>query len=245
MAMTVTSNSNAAAGVVRHGRRFDHAYFTAMSVAMAAIVGAGFSRTYFQRIADGTTTPLIHLHGGVFALWMVLVVVQTVLVSTGNTRLHRHLGVAGVFFAAVMLAIGAVTCVIAARHGFHGNPPGPVTPLSFLLVAPVRDMLVFGSLVGAAIVLNRDVQSHKRLMVMATLGGLVPAGLSRLTGAGPTLVGVFVVLLLLGPAYDWVVHRRVYGAYVWGIAVTILTTAACTILAETSIWQSFARSLVQ
>jgi len=245
MAMTVTSNSNAAAGVVRRGRRFDHAYFTAMSIAMAAIVGAGFSRTYFQRIADGTTTPLIHLHGGVFALWMVLVVVQTVLVSTGNTRLHRRLGVAGVFFAAMMIAIGAVTGVIAARHGFHGNPPGPVTPLSFLLVAPVRDMLVFGSLVGAAIVLNRDVQSHKRLMVMATLGGLVPAGLSRLTGAGPTLVGVFVVLLLLGPAYDWVVHRRVYGAYVWGIAVTILTTAACTILAETSIWQSFARSLVQ
>jgi hypothetical protein len=226
-------------------RRADHAFFTLMSIAMVVVVFTGFSLTYFKRIADGSATPLIHIHGAVFAAWMVLFVLQAALVAGGNTRLHRRIGVAGVFFAALMLMVGAVTGVIAARHGYHGNPPASFSPLSFLLIAPLRDLLVFGSLTGAAIVLNRDVASHKRLMLMATLGGLVPAGLPRVTGPGPMLVVVLLVLLLAGPVYDWLTHRRVYGAYVWGIAVTILTTAAFTLLAETSGWQTFAQSLVE
>ena len=215
-----------------------------MSILMTAGVGLGFSRTYFTRIAAGTTTPLIHIHGAVFAAWMVLFVTQTVLVAAGNTRLHRRIGVAGVFFAVLMLVLGSVTGIVAARHGYTGPFPIDAGPLAFLLVAPVRDMLVFGALTGAAIVLRRDIESHKRLMVMATLGGLAPAGFVRISGetVGITLV---IVLLLAGPAYDWLVHKRVYAAYVWGIAVSILSTAAFAWMAQTAVWQSFARTLVE
>ena len=119
-----------------------------------------------------------------------------------------------------------------------------MNPLSFLLFAPLRDILVFGSLTGVAIVLRRDVDTHKRLMVMATLGGLAPAGFVRIASeaVGITLI---MALLLAGPAYDWLTQRRVYGAYIWGIAVTLLSSAVFSMLAETAAWQSFARTLVE
>ena len=194
--------------------RWDHVFVSTMSAAMAVVVGVGFSRTYSVRIAAGTVSPLAHLHGAVFALWMILFLVQALLVAQGKTRWHRRVGVGAAFFAVVILVSGTVTAIVAVRHGFHGNPPTPQTPLAFLLAAPLRDMVVFGWLTGAAIALSRDVQTHKRLMIIATLGALVPAGAGRFSNP---FFGLIVVLVLLaaGPVYDWLSHRRVYGAYIW------------------------------
>ena len=222
----------------------DHLFFSVMAIAMTAVVAAGFSRTYFRRVAEGSATPLIHIHGAVFAVWMVLFIAQALLVARGHTRLHRRVGVWGVFFAAAMLVLGTVTGVIAARHGYRGPLPTSMTALQFLLVAPVRDMLVFGALTGAAIALSRDVQTHKRLMLMATLGGLVPAGAARLPGGEPTLLVVVLAMLAAGPVYDWVTRRRVHWAYVCGIAVTILSSVIAEALAQTAGWQSFAQTLI-
>lgn len=155
----------------------DHVFFSFMAVAMTAVVGAGFSRTYFHRIAEGSATPLIHIHGAVFAAWMVLFIAQALLAATGHT-------------------------------------------------------------------LSRDTQTHKRLMLMATLGGLVPAGAARLPGGEPTLLAVFLTMLAAGPVYDWVTRRRVHWAYVCGIAVTLVSSAIAAALAQTSGWQSFAQTLV-
>src|SRR5262245_6007853 len=244
MTVPVAVTSNVATRVAVQRRRSDHVFFTAISILMAVGVGAGFSRTYAARLAAGTTTPLIHVHGAVFATWMLLFILQAVLVAIGKTRFHRRVGVAGVFFAVVMLVVGTVTGVIAARHGYQGPFPNGDSPLAFLLFAPIRDMLVFGSLTGAAIVLRRDVETHKRLMVMATLGGLAPAGFVRIAGEA---VGIplVIALLLAGPVYDWLTHRRVYASYIWGIALTLLSSAVFTWLAETGAWQSFARTLVE
>ena len=244
MTVPVAISSNVATRVGIQRRRYDHVFFTVISILMAVGVGTGFSRTYFTRIAAGTTTPLIHVHGAVFAIWMILFMVQAALVALGKTRVHRRVGVAGVFFAVVMLVIGTVTGVIAARHGYQGPFPNGENPLSFLLFAPIRDMLVFGSLTGVAIVLRRDVESHKRLMVMATLGGLAPAGFVRIAG-NAFGIALVIALLLAGPVYDWLMHRRIYGAYVWGIVVTLLSSALFTLLAETGAWQSFAQALVE
>jgi hypothetical protein len=230
--------------VVPRARKSDQAFFTTMAIVMTLGVFTGFAKTYSHRIAAGTATPLIHIHGAVFAAWMLFFVVQAALVAAGRTRLHRQLGVAGAFLATSMVVVGTVTGVIAARHGYHGPNPNDESPLAFLLFAPLRDMLVFGALTGAAIVLRRDVETHKRLMVMATLGGLVPAGFVRIAGDA---VGIAAVLALLaaGPVYDWLVHRRLYGAYIWGIAVTILSSLVFEMLGGTATWQAFARTLVE
>lgn len=81
-------------------------------------------------------------------------------------------------------------------------------------------------------------------MIMATLGGLAPAGFVRAAG-DDVGIGLILVLLCAGPLYDWLVHRRLYGAYIWGIAVTLLSVALFSFLAETSTWQSLAHTLVE
>jgi hypothetical protein len=99
----------------------DHVFYTTMAFVMTAVVFTGFARTYSARIAAGTTTPLIHLHGAIFAAWMALYITQSLLVLRGATRLHRKVGVAGTFFGAGLIVVGAVTSVVAARHGY--SPP--------------------------------------------------------------------------------------------------------------------------
>jgi uncharacterized membrane protein YozB (DUF420 family) len=224
--------------------RWDHVFFSTMSVAMAVVVGAGFSRTYPLRIAAGTLSPLAHLHGVVFALWMILFIVQALLVAQGKARWHRRVGVGVAFVAVVILLSGTVTAIVAVRHGFP--PGGPIAPVVFLLAVPLRDMVVFGALTGAAIVRTRDVQTHKRLMLMATLGGLVPAGAGRFsTPFGLVYWSVMLGLLAAGPVYDWVSHQRVYRAYVWGIAVTLVSWPVFSALAQTSAWHAFAQALIE
>jgi hypothetical protein len=53
------------------------------------------------------------------------------------------------------------------------------------------------------------------------------------------------VLLAAGPAYDWLSHGRVYGAYISGIGVTLGSWAIFYALAQTRMWQSFAQGLIE
>ena len=85
---------------------------------------------------------------------------------------------------------------------------------------------------------------HPRVLQRVDLGALVPAGAGRFS---KPVFGVIVLLVLLaaGPVYDWLSHRRVHGAYSWGIAVALGSWAIFYALAQTSVWQSFAQGLIK
>src|SRR3712207_2906720 len=94
--LTVEGRSMAArAGVA--GRRRERMFYTGMAVAAAAVVFAGFARTYYLKPYFGTPslTPLLHLHGVLFTSWIVLFVVQTTLVAVRRVNVHRRLGAVG------------------------------------------------------------------------------------------------------------------------------------------------------
>jgi hypothetical protein len=77
--------------------RADHIFFTTTAFLMLLIVVVGFAPSYFLKGAVFAHLPskLVHLHGAVFSSWILLYVVQNCLVSSGNVRLHRKLGVLG------------------------------------------------------------------------------------------------------------------------------------------------------
>src|SRR5215207_2765412 len=122
----------AATSAARTGRRRERLFYTGMAVAFVFTVFAGFARTYFLRPYFGTPalTPLLHLHGVVFTSWLVLLLAQTALVAANRTRVHRSLGVAGAFLAALMVFVGCATAVIRAK--IIEVPPGAPSPLAFL-----------------------------------------------------------------------------------------------------------------
>src|SRR5215831_3890718 len=99
-------------------KRRERIFYTSMSLAVAATVFAGFSRTWFLRPYFAQIQPLIPLlifHGIVFTSWIVLFVAQTSLVAARRTRTHMRLGIAGGVIAGAIVIVGSVTAIIRSK----------------------------------------------------------------------------------------------------------------------------------
>jgi hypothetical protein len=223
-------------------RSQDRRFYSGMALLIAAIVFAGFSRTfYLSPWRDGPAlSPLRIVHGLIFSAWIVLFVAQTALVAGGRRDIHRRLGVAGAVLAAAMLVVGTVLAIGNAREG--RAPPG-VPPLPFLII-PLFDMLVFAPLVAAAVWYRRRPETHKRLMLIATIS-LMAAPVARLptalAAAGPLFYfGVVDLLLLTGVLYDLATRRKVHPVYVWGGLAILASQVIRLALSGTGAWLAVA-----
>jgi FtsH-binding integral membrane protein len=201
-------------------RKADRHFFSGMALACAIILFLGFLPSYFHRRAElPPLSPLYQLHGALFTAWIVLLLAQTALVAGRRTDIHRTLGLAGTFLAAVVFILGVAVSVETLRR--NSGPPGG-DPRKFLAI-PLGDIIVFGVLVGAAVLQRQDSDTHKRLMLLATIS-LLTAAVARLLrqvgmGGAPNLfygTDVFVVVLVI---YDLVSRGRVHPATLWGGAM--------------------------
>jgi hypothetical protein len=88
-----------------------------MGLVGIAIAAAGFmpSLLYTQRRL-GPVSPLVALHGIVFAGWLGLFVVQATLVATRRIKLHGKLGLASIALVALMVPLGYVTGIEQTRR---------------------------------------------------------------------------------------------------------------------------------
>jgi hypothetical protein len=221
-----------------HDRRF----FMTMAVVIALIVFVGFAPTYYLR-AFYHTDPLpsvFRVHGLVFSAWVVLFVVQTALVSARRTDVHRRLGVLGAALSLLMLVVGYMAAVTAARRGFSAPELPP--PLVFLVV-PFFDLLVFATLVGFALYLRRTPAAHKRLMLLATLAVLT-AAIARLPYVLPlgplAFFGLTDVLVIAAMAYDRWTRGRVHPALLWGGLFLIVSQPLRLFVGGTGAWLALA-----
>lgn len=212
------------------------------------IVFAGFAPTFYLKGLFGNPplSNLLFAHGLVMSSWIALLVVQTALVQSGRTDLHRRVGVAGAGIAVLLVVIGATVALEAARRGFSPTPK--VTPLMFLAI-PLVDLLVFSILVGTALAMRRRSATHKRLMLLATVGMLTPAvarlPIDALKQVGmPAFFAVTIACVLLVVAIDTVRHRRLHPAFGWGAALVIAGVPGRIALAQSGAWVSIARRLV-
>ena len=235
------------ASAIAASRTRDHRFFTAMAVAAAMTVFVGFAPTYYLRgmSAARPLSGLVHLHGMLSTGWMLLFLVQTGLVSARRTDIHRRVGVAGGLLAVLLLVVGYITAVEAARHGV--TRPGGPPPLAFLAV-PLGTIAAFAILVGAALYSRTRPETHKRLMLLATIALLTPA-LARfrfIGGGGPpvaiTGTCLFVAACLM---YDRASHGRVHPAFLWGGLFLVVSLAARFGMTQVDGWLVVARWLTQ
>ena len=209
---------------------------------MVLAVFVGFSRTYYLKDLYGTPElpALFHAHGLLFTTWMVFLVVQTGLVATRRTPVHRRLGVAGgVLALAMTVAAMAMTLDLARR-----SAAAPTEIALAFTIVPFFTVIVFPVLVGAALFYRRQPETHKRLMLIATLE-LVTAGVARIPGAGS--MPLFFVLtdagLLAMLAYDLGSRQRLHPATLWGGLFLIATQVIRTTAGGSPEWIAFARAL--
>jgi len=222
----------------------ERAFYTAMSGGFLILVFLGFSRTFFLRPYFQTEAlmPLLIMHGVLFSSWIALFLIQTTLVASKRTRVHRKLGVAGGILATLMVIVGTVTGIVRAKSVVP--PPGFSSGLTFLTI-PLGDVLVFGILIGAALYYRNRVDIHKRLMTIATIT-LMPAAVARLPGAffeqGGPLVFFGVSDLLIMPLliYDVATRGRPHRATVIGAALLVISHPLRIIIGNTHAWIAFA-----
>ncbi len=217
-----------------------------MAVAAALTVFVGFARTYYLKdLFDAPAlTTLVHLHGIIFTLWILLFITQTSLIAASRADIHRRLGVGGFVLAVSMVLVGYLVAVEGARLG-HSPPWGP-PPLVFLSV-PLGALVTFTILVAAGLSQRHRSATHKRLMLLATITLLSPA-LARMPviGGKPqvtmALTSVFVVACMI---YDRVTHGRVHPAFLWGGLFLILSLPLRAAVGHTDAWLPFARWATQ
>jgi uncharacterized membrane protein YozB (DUF420 family) len=230
-------------------KRRERVFYVGMAVALVLTVFSGFSRTFYLRpyFDARPLIPLLILHGVVFTAWLALLVTQTTLIATKRIRTHMRLGIAGMVLAVLMVLIGSITAIIRAK--IIVVPPGAGSPLSFLTI-PLGDMLVFAILVGSAFYFRRRPETHKRLMLLATIG-ILPAAVARLPFAfilqyGPLaffgLSDLFIVPCLI---YDLITRGRPHRATVLGGALIVLSQPLRLIIGGTNAWIAFATWLTQ
>ena len=229
-------------------RRSDRPLFLAAALAAALVVFVGFSRTFYLKGVFGgpALSGLLMLHGVAMTLWIGLFIAQIGLVAAGRTDLHRRVGLLGGGLVVLIIVVNVLAAIDAGQRGFTPTPQ--VTPIMFMAV-PLVDVLVFAILVGAALWHRRQSATHKRLMLLATLGILTPAvarlPIDALKQVGlPAFFGVTVFCVLAVVVYDTVRGGRLHPAFGWGAALLIVSIPFRIVVSKTESWARFARWLI-
>jgi len=227
-------------------RTFERVFYTGMAILLCACVYVGFSPTYFQAgmLHAPLPSPILHVHGAVFTLWMLLFIVQAALVSAHRVKWHRSLGTVAFCLPPIMIVLG----VIAAIDALHRKVSiGGLAPtVSFAI--PMFDITVFTVVIYAAWRTRRRPDAHKRLVLLATIG-LTEAAFGRFPWArmgyppsagAVTGLGVMVLLAIL---YDLVSLHRIHRSTMWAAPLVFAAGALAVPIGMTSAWHAFAMML--
>lgn len=208
-------------------------FYLVMALVIAAVFIAGFSTTVPGDFAPKPGLPfLLHLHGAIFTLWVLLFVAQPAFITRGSLALHRRLGWLGVGLVVAMVVMGEAATYFSIRN----NREVGIFPSGVFLVMNGLGIVVFAAIVGAGVALRRRAEWHKRLMLTAAVSILGP-GLGRLCGAlgfgaatGMAVTGGTLAIALVGPITDLIVRKRVHPAYVWGVGAIVVTDVVIGLL---------------
>jgi len=225
------------------GKGWDRYFFPGMAILILGTVFLGFAQSYF--LAGIFKAPLaswiLHVHGAVFSLWILLLIVQTSLVAADRVDLHRRLGLLGFALACSMIILGVFASTDALRRGSSG---GFADARTFFII-PITDILLFGILIFFAYRARFNPPAHKRLVMIATISLMVaavarwPFSFIRLSPFWVTELCTYAFLVML-LAYDVWSTGKVHRVTLWASGLLIVVQQIRVVIGETAIWHGFA-----
>src|SRR5579862_1520698 len=223
------------------GPRFDHLFFSIASILVLVSVFIGFAPTYFLAGMFRAHLPntIIHFHGAVFSCWILLLVLQTSLVSAHRVDIHRRVGMFGFTIACLMVILGLLA---GANLLVRNVAPAGVDAKTFYVI-PFSEMIMFPSLVFLAYRARKHPAAHKRFILIATVS-LLGAAFARFhvfflyKRILPALFASYCFLLLLA-LYDlWSMHKLHRATSLGSVFVTGVGLLRFP-FAHTALWQLF------
>lgn len=237
--------------------RSEGRFYLGMAITSVVIALAGFAPALLDPV--GRKAPLtwaVAAHGLLFSAWLLLLIAQTTLVRTGRVAVHRQLGYAAVVVAGLMVVTACPMAIAMARRGFDlsgdlSDGPGGVREQ---LVFQFGDLVSFTLLLAAALWYRRRPEFHKRLMVLATVGGLMPASLAHLIGhspvlrqaPGPIILIPLTILYFATAVHDRWSQGRVHPVSLWGaVALLVWANVRAAIIGPSAAWRDFTEWLIR
>lgn len=205
----------------------------------------GFYQVYtsqFPNFIDKTIT--IHVHGIVLMMWMILLIVQPLLISTGRTQLHRTIGKVSWVLGPVVIFM----LFLVGRNSFIRHS-GQVPEKDMLedIVLDMRGWISFAIFWALAMIYRKDSAAHMRYMIATGLiaigpgvgRGLISMGVDFGTAITITdSIEVAIPGFLLG--YD-IIKKKNYKPFLV-VLIVFLIGGFLWQIRDTAAWQSFAKS---
>jgi hypothetical protein len=241
-------------------RRRDR-FFLIGALVMLAVVAIGFGptlylRPFFGRVDIGTGSPSLptHLliHGLALTAWFSLLAVQTLLVATGRTHVHRRLGWISVAVVPAVVIASAVTLqrvlprLLESRIAVDPRARTAISErVTEVIIGDSLTLVVFVSLVACALLLRSRTPTHNRLMFLASAKLIGPAlATARPIGVVVTpylpqgllpstvFVGLCIAALVW---HDLAARRRLEPATIWGSAAIVAALAITKVLPHSAL----------
>lgn len=250
--MVTAPSALASSSAVKSGGRWFYVGMAAFAILFSMAAFAPSLRQTSGR--QGPLSGLPAVHGAVFLAWLLVFLAQTILARTGRLGLHRQLGMWSAILAVAMVVLGYQVTIEMAQRGFDlsgdlGIRSDPLAAIAF----PLLDIAMFAVLFATAYLYRHRSAIHKRLMLLAVFGGLMPAPVAHLTGhyaffhdkplLTPLIIGAF---LAVSAIHDGIVGRRIHPVSLWvALAMFVVDNLCVAVVMPNPAWHAFASRLVR
>lgn len=210
---------------IKRASLLDRHFYFILSLIIAGVLIAGFSRTIGSRLFHPSAQPpfILYVHAAIFAAWIVLFITQTALVGTRNVTFHRKLGSYGIGLGIAIPIVGVATAIAMGR--FHVQQGA--TDVEPFLAIQLFDLVAFTIPFGLAIYFRMKPELHRRLMLIATCA-LTGAAVGRLIPATAPDAWIYAgvdAFILLGVGGDLIATHRIHPVYLYSFPALIVGQA--------------------
>ena len=215
-------------------------FYVGSAAVLLFVVIVGFAPTFYLRATfdapefswRGGAPALswrVVVHGLILTSWFLAFALQAALVAGRRTALHRALGWAGAAIGlAVIISGGMATPYRMAELAAQGRLEALMPTAAILVWSNTASIVAFATLLGAAIVLRRGPETHKRLMLLASISISQPAfarifrwPVFKAPGLEGVMLAVAASFVMVGVliCYDLLSRKALHPATVAGAAV--------------------------
>jgi len=225
----------------------ERTFFLKMAIAMALVLVAGFSFNIAAGRSSFAVPLLYHVHAFVFFGWVVLYVTQNALVTTGQVRLHRRLGLLSLAFVPAMTGLGIAMTI----HVLRANGGPFFFDQNEFLFGNSLGIIAFAITVAWALVVRQRADWHRRLMCCA-MASITGPGFGRLLPMpflipwGWWVASVIVpsVFVAIGMIADRRRTGRIHPAWACGFAALVSSQLLADAVAYSPFGVSITRQLL-
>jgi lysylphosphatidylglycerol synthetase-like protein (DUF2156 family) len=232
-------------------KEFKPSFYFWMILVMCFFVFAGFGMNSAIPWFKGSfppAPPIVHIHGFISATWMLLLLAQTSLVSSGNITLHRSLGMYGIAHAATLVYTGGLLQLLGSAGGLTRGGTGAFEGVYLGGMAVCGFALMF----ILAMRNTRRANIHRRMMLFAMLP-VLPPGVNRfwyhalgLNDFFPTF-WLYLTLWCLAAAiliHEWHKTRQLSGYSLLGSGWIFLQGSLHEVALTSEMFQEFSRMVL-